>query len=128
VSLLAVLYSSSALPLRSAPGGSTSPWAPPVNLYESGPDLFVEVELPGTGAADVRITCHPGAVVVEGVKGESVPRAAAGDVERFLRVERMAGSFHRVVPLPGPVDASRGRARLRDGLLTITLPRVAEPS
>jgi HSP20 family protein len=41
----------------------------------------------------------------------------------FHRRERPSGSFVRVVQLPAEVDADRVEAELRNGVLTLTLPK-----
>ena len=107
-------------PVSEADGGV---WAPPLDVYETGSDLVIDIELPGTAPGDIHITCHEDTLVIEGTKGDTVPRGNAA-IGRFLRVERAAGPFRRIVSLPWPVDRSRGRARLRDGVLTIFLPKV----
>jgi HSP20 family protein len=45
---------------------------------------------------------------------------------RYQREERMYGSFQRTVPMPMPVDADNVDAKLRDGVLYITLPKREE--
>jgi HSP20 family protein len=91
---------------------------PPINVWEEEDALKVEMELPG-------------------VKNEELDIAVAGDdlsikVNRpevaqegvtYHRRERPVGSFSRIVHLPVPVNADRVEANLRDGVLTITLPK-----
>lgn len=98
-------------------------WAPALDVYETGSDLVIEVELPGTAPGDIHITCHEDVLLIEGAKGDTVPRGEAA-IARLLRVERAAGPFRRLVSLPWPVDRSHGRACLRDGVLTIFLPKM----
>ena len=98
-------------------------WAPPLDVYVTGGDLVIEVELPGTAPGDIRLTCYEHVLLIEGAKGDTVPRGKAA-VERFLCVERAAGPFRRLVEFPWPVDRSRGRARFRDGVLTVVLPKL----
>ena len=42
-------------------------------------------------------------------------------------MERGHGSFNRAFQLPHPVDASRITADLRDGVLTVTCPKIVDP-
>ena len=44
--------------------------------------------------------------------------------EQYFRAERWAGSVERVFQLPIPVQADKVRASYRDGVLTVTLPKV----
>lgn len=92
----------------------------------AGPDLDVEetdggyrvtAELPGLSQDDVEITCKDGVLTLRGEKqGERRDRALS---------ERWFGRFERRISLPD-VDESRAEATMRDGLLTIVLPRTAE--
>ena len=105
-----------------APEAGGEVWAPPADVYETGTDLVIEMELPGTAPGDIQVVCYPPAALVQGMKGESVRGSLAG-VERFLRVERAAGAFRRLVRFPRPVDRSRAQARLANGLLTVWFPK-----
>ncbi|MHB8901390.1 MAG: Hsp20/alpha crystallin family protein, partial [Thermoguttaceae bacterium] len=53
-------------------------------------------------------------------------RAPEEDNAAWHRRERAFGDFARVVTLPSPVDADKVGATLKHGVLTITLPKVAE--
>ena len=102
--------------------GSDGAFAPRVDVYETGADLVIEAELPGTSPEDVRLTVRGDTLLIEGVKRMGA-RVLGGPVERVLCLERAAGPFRRLVRLPVGVDAERGRARLADGVLAIVLPR-----
>ena len=57
------------------------------------------------------------------IKGEY----AEHDVENaaVYRCERRNGAFEGVFKLPADIDTEKVEARLRDGLLTVTLPKAA---
>ncbi|MCU0242999.1 MAG: Hsp20/alpha crystallin family protein, partial [Vicinamibacteria bacterium] len=44
----------------------------------------------------------------------------------FLCLERPHGRFCRTLPLDIPIDVHNAAAQLKDGLLTITIPRLVE--
>ena len=46
--------------------------------------------------------------------------------KKYYRRESFAGSFQRTVPLPETVDAENIDAQLKNGILTLTLPKKAE--
>lgn len=98
-------------------------WAPPADVYETGDAVVVEVEVPGTPADALHVVLEDDVLLVEGVKAATLAPGAGARAERFLCAERIAGPFRRVLPLPHPVDGGQAWARLRDGLLTVTLPR-----
>jgi HSP20 family protein len=91
---------------------------PPVNVWEQDDALKVEMELPGVKNEQIEVS----------VAGDDLSiKVNRPDVDQdgvtYHRRERPVGSFSRVVHLPVPVNADRVEADLRDGVLTITLPK-----
>jgi HSP20 family protein len=72
------------------------------------------------GDIDVKIDRDD--LVVEGAR--TMQRESDG--ERFHRVERSYGKFSRRFRLPSAVDRGGIQAVLRDGLLSVTLPKRAD--
>ena len=124
MSCFAVLVPRTPLVRAAVPEADGGVWAPPVDVSETGADLVIGVEVSSTPPGDIRVTGHPHTLLIEGVKGDSVPRQSLSAGERFLRVTRTAGPFGVLVRLPAPVDRDRGRARFRDGVPTVSLPKI----
>lgn len=61
-----------------------------------------------------------GLLVIAGERNSEVQRSEGDNV---YAAERYAGSFRRVISLPEDVDSARVDARLRDGLLHITVAK-----
>jgi HSP20 family protein len=99
---------------RREPGGVF----PPVNIWEEGDALRVEVELPGLDMKDVEIYVTGTDQLT--LKGE---RKANLEKGTYHRQERVFGSFVRVLTLPVPVDADKVEARLENGVLQLKLPK-----
>jgi HSP20 family molecular chaperone IbpA len=59
------------------------------------------------------------------IAGEKAPKPA-GPQQTFHLVEREFGRFARAVRLNGAFDVARAEARLRDGELTVVLPKVTD--
>ncbi len=92
---------------------------PPVNTWEDQDNLYVEAEIPGVAAGDLEISVAPGELTIKGER-----RAAPEpDDQVYHRRERPVGAFCRTIRLPVDVDAGRVEARLKGGVLTVTLPR-----
>jgi HSP20 family protein len=98
-------------------GGPPGAWSPPADVCETSDAVVVRVELPG-----VEATLAAGALHVAGTKKSRVPRGRV----THLCSERGYGKFCRTVPLRGPVRTRGAGASLRDGLLTVTLPKLAD--
>jgi HSP20 family protein len=106
------------------PGRDEDWGAPPLDIYETRSDLVIELELPGTRADEIRVSCEGDMLVIEGKTGETLPRGPA-EVSRFHCVERASGPFRRRVRLPATVLGERASARLSDGVLTVRVPKTA---
>ena len=92
---------------------------PLVDLKEDEKSLVVEAEMPGMAADDFEISLVDGGLVIKGEKKKEKEEKG----ENYHRLERVYGSFHRIVPLPCQVDRDAITARYRDGVLTVTLPK-----
>lgn len=104
---------------RFAPGPAG--WVPPVDLHETPDHYVITAEVPGLQRDDVQIQVQEGRLTLSGVRRE---RELA--CEQYHRVERGHGSFSRTFQLPVPVEAEQITADLRDGVLTVTCPKVTE--
>jgi HSP20 family protein len=82
----------------------------------------IAIELPGVSEKDIEVTCHDGVVSVKGEK--KTEREEKGETWYFS--ERQYGSFSRSFRLPPDADGDKVEADLKDGVLTIIVPR-AEP-
>lgn len=100
-------------------------WVPAIDMYETENDIVIKAELSGVTKEDIDIEVKDG---ILSLKGE---RKKDKDIkeENYHRVERYYGSFHRRFTLPSHVDSGKVKAKFKDGLLEITLPKaeVAKP-
>ncbi len=95
---------------------------PPLDLWQDAENLYVEAELPGMAMDDLEIYVSGGNQL--SLQGQRKPPAI--EKGNWHRQERGYGQFSRVVTLPDLVDADNVQAQLRDGVLTITLPKREE--
>ena len=104
------------------PGSMERVWAPAVDMYETKDALVVAAELPGLDEKDIHLSIIGDVLSVRGERqwNQEVKQ------ESYYRGERWYGKFERSLPLPMPVQADKVTAKYRDGVLTITLPKVEE--
>jgi HSP20 family protein len=95
-------------------------WAPAVDLCETADAFIVTAELPGVSREQVRIDVHDGRLTLQGRRDARVP------CEQYHQVERGHGEFSRSFALPPTVDAEKIAADLRNGVLTITVPKAPD--
>lgn len=100
---------------------STGPqgWIPAMDLCETAAAYLLTAELPGVTRDQVRIDIRDGKLTLQG------RREARVSCEHYHQVERGHGEFCRSVVLPQAVDAAGVTAEMRDGVLTITVPKAA---
>lgn len=94
---------------------------PPVNVWEDAENLFVEAELPGVPMGNLEIEVVGRDLSIKGRRD-----AVSGENLQFHRQERGSGEFSRFLTLPADVQVDKVSAVLRDGVLTITLPKADE--
>ena len=101
---------------------STGPsgWAPAVDLCETADTFIVTAELPGLTREQIRIEVQDGRLTLQGRRDARVP------CEQYHQVERGHGEFSRTFALPPTVQVEGIAADLREGVLTITIPKVPE--
>jgi len=93
-----------------------------VDLVERDDEFVATVDLPGYERDDVEIRVSDHTLHIEAEHGEE---HEAMD-EHYLHRERRHRSLDRSIRLPEEVDAEQVTARMKHGVLTITLPK-AEP-
>jgi HSP20 family protein len=91
---------------------------PALNTWADGDDAWVEAELPGMSMDDLEVLVSDDEVTIAGERKVQDPQGGA-----WRRRERAQGRFTRTVSLPWEVDADKVEATLRDGVLTVRLPR-----
>ena len=91
----------------------------PMAMWADEDHFWVEAELPGVADADVDITVHKDILTIRAERKPVEDRA-------YLFNNRGFGKFERSVRLPEPVNAEGVQATLKDGMLTIELPKSAE--
>lgn len=91
---------------------------PALNIWEEGDQLFAEAELPGMGMDDVELFVVGNELTIKGQR-----RPLADENASYHRRERGVGEFSRTVTLPVEIDSDKVEASLKNGVLTITLPK-----
>jgi HSP20 family protein len=102
-------------------------WTPPVDLSETASAFVLEAELPGLTRDQIDIHVEERLIVIRGHRNPR-PTASEAACEEYHRVERGHGHFSRAFTLPAAVDIQAVNAELRDGVLTVTLPKLAPPA
>ncbi|MFQ5731540.1 MAG: Hsp20/alpha crystallin family protein [Planctomycetaceae bacterium] len=97
---------------------------PSIDLAETDNAVEVKTDVPGYSADEVNIEVADSELTISGEHSEETK---SDDDKKYHRIERYTGSFSRHVKLPCAVDREKVDAQLKNGVLTVTLPKT-EPS
>eukprot|EP00887_Chlorella_sp_A99_P007362 scaffold2.g7362.t1 len=94
-----------------------------LDVRETGAAIEVAADVPGIKAEDLKISVGPDNVLT--LSGERRSEVKEGSAEGgSLRIERSFGAFTRRLRLPDTANVDGIKARLKDGELRLTIPKV----
>jgi HSP20 family protein len=91
---------------------------PRVSLQDNGENLLLRAEVPGLTDKDLELQVEESTVTLRGERKEPVEEGYS-----VHRKERLDFRFARSFSLPAKVDADKAEAELKNGILTLTLPK-----
>lgn len=98
---------------------------PLIDLADNGKEYVLKAEVPGINKEDLNIEVTENSIEIS---GETKTEEKEEDKEKgYLRRERRYAKFYRSLPLPEAVVADKAEAELKDGILTVKLPKAAPP-
>jgi HSP20 family protein len=103
---------------------STAPvrmFLPTTDIYETDQALTVVMEMPGVEKEKVEINVEDGVLTVEG----GIESGKYQDLQPVY-TEYNIGNFRRSFDLSNSVDQDKIRADMKDGVLTLTLPKAEQ--
>lgn len=95
-------------------------WQPLVEMKNAPDAIVLRVEVPGVEGKDLDVQASRNAVAIAGEY-----RPQQGPQNGAFRSEFRYGRFHRIVELSEPVLNEQIQANLKNGILTLTLPKVS---
>jgi len=111
------------------PGGSraegalfSSPY--PIDLYEDGDNVVLEMAVPGLRPEQLDISLEGRQLSIRGTLPETEEPEDSG--RRYWSKGIVRGEFQRNVTVPAGVDPERITARVDQGLLILTMPKAQE--
>lgn len=103
-------------------GGRT--YVPNVDIIEASDKFMLRAEMPGVKPDDVDVTYERGELRIH---GKVQPRQESSETNWLYR-EYGVGDFYRAFQIGEGVDGEQINAELRDGILTLDLPKKPEMS
>ncbi len=95
---------------------------PKVDVVDRDNDILVRAELPGVDKKDVDISITDNTVTIHA----TTRRESTEEEGEYYRREISTGAFSRTLALPAEVDADGAKASFKDGILELTVPKVAK--
>jgi HSP20 family protein len=103
--------------------GTLQPWAgeftPRFDVKETSDAYVVKADLPGIKDEDVNVSLNGNMLSISGTREEEHKE----EREQYYATERSYGAFARSFSLPDSVDGEHVSADLKDGVLTVHIPK-----
>jgi HSP20 family protein len=97
-------------------------WTPSVDIYETEQGIVIAVDLPGVKKEDVVVEIKDDLMTISGQR--------SGDPEcpatNYYRRERICGNFHRSFTLHAMVLPEHIKAKFKNGVLMVEVPKPVE--
>jgi HSP20 family protein len=104
---------------RSASGGPSPRWLPPMDLVETGEHYVLRADLPGLADDEVNVQFEDNVLTISGERTAEHDDPPAG----YYRLERAFGAFTRSLTVPDGVDPEAVQAHFDRGVLEIRIPK-----
>lgn len=104
--------------LTTADKNRTAYVSPAVDIFETDSALIVVADIPGVGKEQLQLGIDRSVLTIEG-------NTSVGGEPNLYREFGTAG-YYRRFHLPDNLDLNQTAAELKDGVLTLTLPKAAE--
>lgn len=93
---------------------------PAIDIKDAGDKYIVQAEMPGISKDDVEIEIVDNMLEIRAKKEEEKEEKGVG----YVRRERGRLSFYRRIPVYEDMDQDKIEAKMEDGILEITLPKL----
>jgi HSP20 family protein len=97
---------------------------PSLDVAETDTAIEVTTDVPGYKVEEIHIDIGDGYLTISGEHKEEAK--TEGNGKKYLRVERRMGQFSRSIALTCSVKEDKVKAELKDGVLSIVLPKSDE--
>ena len=94
-------------------------FSPLTDVVEEDEKVIVTTDLPGVDRENIELNIKDNALVISAGKGKEEETEKEG----YLRKERSFMRYYREIPLPDGVTEEGANAQLKNGVLTVTLPK-----
>lgn len=99
---------------------------PRIDIKDQKGAILVRAELPGMKEDDIDIEVADNVMTISGERKEEIenPPAGGGEDKSYYYKESFVGKFSRSFTLPAEVKAEKAVADMKDGILSISIPKI----
>ena len=101
---------------------ATADWVPAVDIKEEPDKFVIHADVPGVDPKDIEVSMENGVLTIKGQREEEKKEEKEG----YKRIERVRGAFYRRFSLPDTADAEKIKAKVKNGVLEIVIPKQEE--
>jgi HSP20 family protein len=96
-----------------------SQWLPAIDMYDDEKNVYIKADVAGIDEKDLNVSIQDNILTISGERIEEKQDKRKG----WVISERSMGSFCRSVNLPAGIKHDSIKAELKNGVLTVTLPK-----
>jgi len=89
------------------------------DVEDIGNEIVIKVDLPGVTKKDIKLDITENSIEISAEHKDDSKK----NNKTFLKRERTELSYYRVLPLPVKVLSGKAKAKLSDGVLSVTIPK-----
>jgi len=91
-----------------------------IDVYQTENDIVIKSTIAGASSKDIEVSITNDMITIRGTRqrDETVPQ------EKYYYQELYWGPFSRSIILPVDVNADKAKASIKDGILTVRLPKI----
>jgi HSP20 family protein len=93
-----------------------------IDVFQTDGEIFIQSAIAGVNVGNLDITIENDVVTIKGNREKPVDEASLP--KDYFYQECYWGLFSRQVILPAEVDGSRAEASMKEGILTIKIPKI----
>ena len=96
-----------------------SAFSPNIEVSDTKEAVVVKAQVPGVSQDNLQVSVTDDTLTLKGEIKEEEKK----EEKNYYRREFRYGSFARTIPLPAAVQSEKAEAKLKDGVLEITMPK-----
>lgn len=99
-----------------------------VDVFQTDNEIYVQSAIAGVSTQDIDITIENDMIIIKGNRAKPADLVPESQPKDYFYQECYWGPFSRQIILPAEVDNSRVEAVMKNGILTVKVPKIKKDS